>query len=108
MAAKAEKTYTLSIQLAAIVERLRTVDNAGIGMKYAGESPGYNGSYIVNLRHGMSLSSWGEEITVTIVPVDAVNCNVTVHSKCTMPTQLIDWGKNGKIVDQVFQFIMGY
>ena len=108
MAAKAEKTYMLTMQLAAIVEKLRMADHSNTGIKYAGESQGYGGSYIVNLRHGMSISSWGEDITVTIVPVDAANCNVTVHSKCAMPTQLIDWGKNAKIVDKVFQFIMGY
>jgi hypothetical protein len=49
-------------------------------------------------KSGMSLFSWGENMTVTIED----NGNVTIKSESAMPTQLIDWGRNKKMVHKIF------
>jgi hypothetical protein len=41
----------------------------------------------------LNLSSWGEKISVSIEGTTA-----TIVSKCMLPTQCIDWGKNKKNV----------
>ena len=42
------------------------------------------GSTSANLR------SWGEKILISFLP----NNSISVTSKCRLPTQCIDWGKN--------------
>ena len=46
----------------------------------------------------MSFTSWGENITVEIFQ----NSLVKVESKCAMPFQLVDWGKNKENVQTFF------
>ncbi len=41
----------------------------------------------------LNLASWGEKISVSIE-----GTTVTIVSKCLLPTQCIDWGKNKKNV----------
>ena len=38
----------------------------------------------------INLLSWGEKVFITFLPGNAIS----VTSKCAMPTQCIDWGKN--------------
>ena len=45
-------------------------------------------------RIGMSLSSWGEEIKVSIEELDAGRLTITVSSRPWFPTTLFDYGKN--------------
>jgi hypothetical protein len=49
-----------------------------------------------------SFASWGENVQATIGhgPRGAV---VTLHSKCALPTQLFDWGKNRKNVERIVE-----
>lgn len=42
----------------------------------------------------LSLSSWGERVEI----VFANDGSLTVTSKCALPTQCIDWGKNKRNV----------
>lgn len=51
-------------------------------------------------------SSWGEDVTATVGfgPRGAV---VTLTSTCSMPTQLVDFGKNGKNVTKVVEALRG-
>ena len=51
-------------------------------------------------------SSWGEDITATVGfgPRGAV---VTLTSTCSLPTQLVDFGKNGKNVTKVVEALRG-
>lgn len=39
---------------------------------------------------GMGLRSWGERIEIDLLP----NNEITITSKCALPTQCFDWGKN--------------
>src|SRR5690349_17364217 len=38
----------------------------------------------------VSIASWGEEISITFM----LDSRITVTSKCALPTQCFDWGKN--------------
>ena len=38
----------------------------------------------------MNIRSWGEKVIVTFLP----NNTISVTSKCALPTQCLDWGKN--------------
>jgi len=49
-------------------------------------------------KSGFSLFSWGEKLHITIDDKG----NVTIKSESAMPTQLIDWGRNKKIVHKIF------
>lgn len=60
------------------------------------------GGYWYRFHHGVSMASWGEKLTVTVVALSPTATQVTVHSECGMPTQLIDWGKNKSNVNKVF------
>ena len=39
---------------------------------------------------GMGLRSWGEQIVIELLPDNGL----TITSKCALPTQCFDWGKN--------------
>ena len=43
----------------------------------------------------VSMTSWGE--TITISPFrTSKGCSLRIKSECSLPTQLIDWGKNNE------------
>jgi hypothetical protein len=44
---------------------------------------------------GISFWSWGEKISIEIDPGGAV----WIESRCRLPTQCLDWGKNQRNVD---------
>ena len=44
----------------------------------------------------MSFFSWGEQISVTVEQ----DGYVEIESKCAFPLQLIDWGRNRRIVNR--------
>jgi hypothetical protein len=50
----------------------------------------------------MNLMSWGETVEAWIShgPQGAV---VRLRSKCALPTQVIDWGKNRKNVERIVE-----
>ena len=50
----------------------------------------------VALRVGVGWLSWGEDVTLTVE-----NASIHIISKCVVPTQIIDWGKNRKNVELV-------
>lgn len=56
-------------------------------------------------HHGMTMSSYGEKITVTLSSLNDGSVQTTVHSECGMPTQMVDWGKNKSNVEIIFNYI---
>ena len=46
----------------------------------------------------MNIRSWGEKVFIDILPDNSI----TVTSKCALPTQCVDWGKNK---DNVVRFM---
>lgn len=56
--------------------------------------------WVVEARVGVSARSWGDLLTGTILTGPG-GTRVTVESRSRMPTQVIDWGKHRKNVDDV-------
>lgn len=56
-------------------------------------------------HHGVTFTSWGEKITITLSETAPSNVRIDVHSECGMPTQIIDWGKNKQNISAIFEYI---
>lgn len=61
------------------------------------------GSRTIEAKSGVTLTSWGEAISIRIVPVREDCCEVEVTSSSVLVTTLIDYGKNQSNVDKIFQ-----
>ena len=96
-----ERIIDLPIEL--IIGRMRTVGSES-NFALRSENPTPTGVWF-RVHHGASMASWGEKITVTLTPMGQ-QTKVHIFSECGMPTQLIDYGKNRKVVNYLFDFIM--
>ena len=97
MGAKAYNRYVVTAQLMFLAERLRCLQ----GIEHNGEYPdGYGGVYF-RFRQGVSLTSWGEDIEVHLYPCNDVQTVVDIVSKCSLPTQIVDWGKNSENINRI-------
>lgn len=106
MAAKYGETRMCNIPLMAIVERLRAINGSGLGFKFGSEIPNQTNGVTITMGHGVSMTSWGENITVTLNPVQPEGTTkVDILSQCALPTQVIDWGKNKKLVHKLFEYL---
>lgn len=63
------------------------------------------GSLWFYFDHGVTLTSWGETITIGLTPVQPGMIRVDIESKCDMPTQIIDWGQNKDNVTMICMYI---
>ncbi|MBM3200611.1 zinc ribbon domain-containing protein [Candidatus Woesearchaeota archaeon] len=52
----------------------------------------------------VSFGSWGENYTVSVIKEDN-GVRVFFNSKCAMPTQVIDWGKNKENSEQFYKVL---
>lgn len=57
-------------------------------------------NWMMRATVNVTLMSWGEHITINVGqhPQGSV---VHIESKCAMPVQLVDWGRNKKNVDHI-------
>ncbi|MEE1109071.1 MAG: hypothetical protein UH229_03255 [Lachnospiraceae bacterium] len=103
MGAKAQKQMMISAPLMTIVERLRAM---GPVLKYSflSETPTPNGGAMFRFSHKVSLTSWGENVTVTAAP-NGNETVVMIRSECALPTQLVDWGKNSHNCGEIAQYL---
>ena len=103
MAAKHQEIYTLNANIQALCDLIRSPGFANeLRISLKSENPMPTGVWY-RFHHGVSFSSWGEKITITLNPLAENATQVTIHSECGMPTQVIDWGKNKQIVRNVHQ-----
>ena len=56
-------------------------------------------------HHGVTFTSWGERITITLIAEGPYTTRIDLHSVCGMPTQIIDWGKNKRNIKAIFEYI---
>ncbi len=103
MARRAVEERILNIPIDVIVQKMR---NVGSEFNFAlrSENPIPTGVWF-RIHHGASFTSWGEKVTVTLTPMGQ-QTKVNILSECGMPTQLIDYGKNRKVVNYLFDYIM--
>lgn len=105
MGAKNEQTFTMNGSIDKICCILRDPRMSyELKMNIKSETAMPNG-VLFQFGHSISMSSWGENITITLSAQTPEYTTVTICSKCAMPTQIVDWGKNKSNVDSIFAFI---
>ena len=105
MAASYNQTKAYPFPYTYFIDLFRTLHLVP-GMELGFVSELFNQSGVVyNFSHGMSFTSWGEDITVTVTSLPNNQTMITVFSECSMPTQIVDWGKNREVVDDIFRYL---
>lgn len=106
MAAQYAETRICKMPIMVLVEKIRRINITGEGFQYRTEYPNQTRGVILTVDHGISFSSWGETITITLNPMEpGITTKVDIVSECALPTQIIDWGKNKQVVQQVFGYL---
>ena len=105
MGAHHEKTLTFNNQMQPLVDKMRDLHNSGLRLTLKGEVPEGNNGVCFQITHGVTATSWGEKITVKLVPTGPAQTMVTINSRCALPTQIVDWGKNKSNVEKLFQYL---
>lgn len=60
---------------------------------------------IYTFKHGVSFTSWGETVTIQLVPVAENVTNLYITSECSLPTQIVDWGKNAENITKIMCYL---
>lgn len=105
MARKAEnrKTYN-NVPMEYFRQKCLAIDSAGLNLSLKSENPGENGAVWFRVLHGMSMTSYGEKITITLRPMGS-GTDVHILSECGLPTQIVDYGKNAKNCAAIFAYL---
>ncbi len=103
MAANYSNNYIFNATIAQLVPVIRDRAFANeLNIEMKSENPMPNGVWY-RFHHGVTFTSWGEKITITLTPASPTATNVHIKSECGMPTQVIDWGKNKQVVCNVYE-----
>lgn len=95
------KIYNIPTQVLIVELRKMIIPNQ-LGFKFKVEQP-YNNGVIVKYSSGVSFTSWGEDIEVNLFDCHNGTTQVSIHSECTVVTQIVDYGRNKKNVESFFQ-----
>ena len=105
MAAQSQKIYTINLNINELCNIIRGPEFASsLNIELKSENPASNGVWF-RFHCGVTFTSWGEKITITLLPIDAKTTSMTIHSECGMPTQVIDMGKNYRNVCNIYEYI---
>lgn len=105
MAANHSETNVINVPINALIALLRDPGFANF-VDITPKSENFVPTGVVfEFTHGVSFSSWGENITITLTYVNDSTTKVDIYSECRMPTQIIDWGKNKRVVTGIFEGI---
>ncbi|MBE6742513.1 MAG: zinc ribbon domain-containing protein [Ruminococcaceae bacterium] len=85
------------------IQKLRNIAYSGMGFTFDSEN-NYSNAIVFNFRHGVSFTSWGEQIRVTLTP-QGDNTVIDVYSECSLPTQVVDWGKNKENTSRIIMYL---
>lgn len=58
---------------------------------------------LIIIKSGVSLTSWGEDITIVVAP--GLNGDSTVSIASSLKMGLFDWGKNNKNLNTIIQLL---
>ena len=105
MAANHTESTVLSTPLGEILQVVRSQAFCSyLNLELKSENPTSTGVWF-RFHHGMSFSSYGEKITLTLTPLADGRIRLDCHSECGMPTQVIDWGKNQQNACNILEYI---
>ena len=103
MAANHSQSVNFNAEIMQIVSVLRSPSFCTeLNLEMKSENPSPPGVWF-RFHHGMSFTSYGEKITITLTPFAPNATRVDVLSECGMPTQIIDWGKNRQNVCNIIE-----
>ncbi len=106
MAANHEATYTINATIHQLLAAIRDPAFCSrLNVSIQSESPTYNG-VMFQFRHGVTFTSWGENVHITLTPVGPAVTNLQIRSECCMPTQIVDWGKNKQVVCNIYEYLV--
>ena len=108
MAASAQESKTYNIGAGSFYAELCDMQICmRLNLELKSQNPMQGGCWY-RFHHGMSMTSWGEKITISVYALSENSTRVDVHSECGMPTQIFDWGKNKKNVKAIFDYLDQY
>ncbi len=90
---QSSKTFQLS---ATQIQPLVYVALKNMGAEIFEQNP-----FSISAKTGISLRSFGEIIQVDIKTLE-IGCQINIDSRCSMPSTLMDWGKNQNNIDEFF------
>jgi hypothetical protein len=102
MAASFSDKVLATTQIMTLVQRLRMIQ----GFAIRGEAPDGRGGVNFKMSSDISFSSWGENINLHMYPYNEQQTFVEIKSECSMPTQVIDWGKNKSNVNKIMNYLL--
>ena len=105
MGVKKEQTFTVNGNLENICHILRDARfYYDLKMKLESEMAGPTNA-VYQFKHGMTLTSYGERVTITLMAINPGTTSVTIRSECVVPTQIIDYGKNNSNITKIIAYI---
>ncbi|MBO5945307.1 MAG: zinc ribbon domain-containing protein [Clostridia bacterium] len=104
--ASASRIYNLNINVLACELRSRHFSDL-LRVSLKSENPMPGGCWF-RFHHGMTLRSYGERITVTLIATSQTSTVVEVYSEAAMPTQFIDFGINNSNINAIYQHLDQY
>ena len=105
MGAKAEDVRTYDrVPMSFFLGKCRAIESGGLNVALKSENSEQDGRVWFRIHHGMTMMSYGEKITITLLPYGS-GTRVHVHSTCGLPTQVIDYGKNRQNVNNIFKYL---
>lgn len=80
-----------------VFERIMSAIPSMRGLSFKRKEP----PYTVVLSSGVSMSSWGENVTIACNYLDESHTRISITSAPVVPTTLIDFGKGKKNINNV-------
>lgn len=105
MGANYRSAIQVPVPLMPIVNFLREAELRGrFSLDLRGENPTATNVWF-HFHHGVTFSSWGENITVIVTPISDSLTSIDCFSECSLPTQIVDMGKNKQNVTNILNYI---
>ena len=106
MAAKHQQSRNINVNIQQLSNVIRSSSFSNqLNLKWVSENPAPSGVWFW-FHHGMSFSSYGEKVIITLTPISNAATKVDIHSECSVPTQIVDWGKNKQVVNSIYDFLL--
>ncbi len=105
MAASHQNSYVVNVGIEKILNVIKSREFASyLNIEMKSENLTADGVWY-RFHHGVTFTSWGEKITITLSRLDSGSTSLIINSECGMPTQVIDWGKNKQNVCNIYEYI---
>lgn len=108
MAAKHTQNYKIGVNIQQVKNVIRSkIFLEKMRLELCGENVTPS-SVVYEFHCKMTFTSYGEHITAILTPIDVSTTAITIFSKCCVPTQIVDWGKNKQNVANFFSNLVDH